>query len=707
MDVLYPGIRISFSRGWITIFIEDMPDIMKSKVSFVKVFSIADKILKICMHYRLSKLVMYSVSLIIGGLPTLAIFLALITSLNVNAQQGNESLCPSNRIVSWGGPSDVNVNRTFNSPSSLSVDPENNFVYITDLGNNRVMKLDSDGKPDTTWGSAGSGDGQFHHPGDIDVDPTRQFVYVTDIDNNRIQKFDSNGKFISTWGSAGPAEGQFDKPGGISINPVNGHIYVADTSNDRIQVFDNEGRLISIIGESGSKNGQFSRPDGINFDRSGTLLYVADRLNSRIQIFDPEGNFKGKITANPDLKILFAKPRDVDVDTSKMFIVDKDANMIQIVPLIGSAGTNGTTNSLNVTSIDASAFETEFGDTHRPADAMDNDPSTWWSNQAIPSWIQGAIGGEKTLCGVDIIWNKGTDRVYAFTISVSSDGKYFSPVYKDKSRQTESVERYNFPATQANFIRITIDDSSSSRKWVSIKEIAYLGGNVPILPVAYPLEIETQQNIQLPFTLKAEDKNNVPLTYSVESQPENGNILQTQGSSSKMIYIPNKDYTGQDQFTYKVNDGKADSNPATVLITIKPPIKLPPLNKPPVAVDLQVETQQNKPLPFTLSAKDENNDPLTYSIISEPINGKLNYAQGSSNKGTYVPNKDYTGQDQFTYKVNDGKDDSSLATVLITIKGDTTNYIMYGLIAAVVAGAGIAGAFIYRRHRAGGIIDVP
>jgi DNA-binding beta-propeller fold protein YncE len=40
-----------------------------------------------------------------------------------------------------------------------------------------------------SWGSLGSGDGQFDYPFDIAVDSSGYF-YVADWNNNRIQKFD-------------------------------------------------------------------------------------------------------------------------------------------------------------------------------------------------------------------------------------------------------------------------------------------------------------------------------------------------------------------------------------------------------------------------------------------------------------------------------------------------------------------------------------
>jgi len=86
-----------------------------------------------------------------------------------------------------------------------------------------------------TWGSSGSGDGQFANPADVATDGSGN-VYVADTNNNRIQKFDASGTFLTTWGNFGSGNGQFSSPPGVATNG-SGNVYVADTNNDRIQKF--------------------------------------------------------------------------------------------------------------------------------------------------------------------------------------------------------------------------------------------------------------------------------------------------------------------------------------------------------------------------------------------------------------------------------------------------------------------------------------
>src|SRR5207249_9828560 len=84
----------------------------------------------------------------------------------------------------------------------------------------------------TTWGSGGSGPGQFGGPVGVAVDGSGN-VFVADEFNDRIQKFDNGGTFLTTWGSGGSGPGQFDVPVGVA-GDRGGNVFVTDEFNDRI-----------------------------------------------------------------------------------------------------------------------------------------------------------------------------------------------------------------------------------------------------------------------------------------------------------------------------------------------------------------------------------------------------------------------------------------------------------------------------------------
>lgn len=88
-------------------------------------------------------------------------------------------------------------------------------------------------------------------------------------------------------------------------------------------------------------------------------------------------------------------------------------------------------------------------------------------------------------------------------------------------------------------------------------------------------------------------------------------------------------------------------------------------NTPPVAVDYQESLYEEWTVAETLFATDTNGDPLTYSVVTGPAYGTLDLNQNGSY--TYTPWLNYHGGDSFTYRVNDGTDNSNVATVTFTI----------------------------------------
>jgi len=125
----------------------------------------------------------------------------------------------------------------------------------------------------TQWGTQGSAAGKFERPIGIAVDGD-DFVYVSDSGNQRIQKFTAQGKFVLSWGKAGKEVGMLDRPMHLTV-AQDGRIYVAEFANDRIQVFDLEGNSLALIGSSGKGKGEFDAPGGVGVDRHGRI-FVAD-----------------------------------------------------------------------------------------------------------------------------------------------------------------------------------------------------------------------------------------------------------------------------------------------------------------------------------------------------------------------------------------------------------------------------------------------
>src|SRR5213076_2798618 len=127
---------------------------------------------------------------------------------------------------------------------------------------------------------------------------------------------------------------------------------------------------------------------------------------------------------------------------------------------------------------------------------------------------------------------------------------------------------------------------------------------------------------------------------------------------------------GPDSFTYKANDGQADSPTNAVVSITVTPVNDPPGTSGAIVADDSYTTPEDTTL--TVSApgvlandSDVDGDPLTAILISGPVHGTLTL---NSNGGfSYTPALNYNGPDTFTYKANDGQADSAPATVSITV----------------------------------------
>lgn len=87
-------------------------------------------------------------------------------------------------------------------------------------------------------------------------------------------------------------------------------------------------------------------------------------------------------------------------------------------------------------------------------------------------------------------------------------------------------------------------------------------------PIATPQSITTIVNVPVIIVLQGSDADGDVLTFTVVTNPTHGALS---GSGQNLLYTPASGFTGSDNFTFKVNDGIVDSDPATVSITVNPP----------------------------------------------------------------------------------------------------------------------------------------
>ncbi|MBW1818596.1 MAG: hypothetical protein JRJ60_15750, partial [Deltaproteobacteria bacterium] len=197
-------------------------------------------------------------------------------------------------------------------PWGIAVDASGN-LYISDIGCNRIRKIDTSGIITTVAGNGTygySGDGgpatqaELDTPMDVAVD-TSGNLYIVDGFNARIRKVDTNGIITTVAGNGtygysgdgGPAtQAQLYEPGGVTVD-TSGNLYIADTYNYRIRKVDTSGIITTVAGNGGwehsgdggpATEAQFGHSYGIAVDDSGNL-YIADYYNTCIRKVDTSG----------------------------------------------------------------------------------------------------------------------------------------------------------------------------------------------------------------------------------------------------------------------------------------------------------------------------------------------------------------------------------------------------------------------------------
>ena len=151
----------------------------------------------------------------------------------------------------------------------LAINTATGNVYVSDTGNNRIEELNSTGGFVRTFGSVGTGNGQFKGPVGLTIDGKGN-VWVVDEGNNRVEEFNETGTYLSQFGSAGSGNGQLKEP--FDITMVEGELYVVDTGNNRVEEFSPSGTYISQFGGSGSAEGKFNDPVGIGANSTNGIL---------------------------------------------------------------------------------------------------------------------------------------------------------------------------------------------------------------------------------------------------------------------------------------------------------------------------------------------------------------------------------------------------------------------------------------------------
>jgi len=280
---------------------------------------------------------------------------------------GKITLIAGNGKVGYTGDGGPATEATFNLPHELRFGPKRGNLFIVDMMNHAVRKIDTTtgiistvvgtGKPGYTGDGGPADQAQLKNPHSIQFDANGD-LFICDIGNSVIRKVDMKSHVITTIAGTGKPG---DSPDGAPVKgtPIKGprsidfdaagNLWFCTREGNQVLKLDLKADKISIIAGNGKKgftgNGgpaklaTLSGPKGVAFDTAGNA-WIADTESHSIRMVDMKtGNLELKIGTGvkgdgPDgdpLKCQLARPHGVFVDKDgSVYVGDSENHRVRV-----------------------------------------------------------------------------------------------------------------------------------------------------------------------------------------------------------------------------------------------------------------------------------------------------------------------------------------------------------------------------------------
>ena len=246
-------------------------------------------------------------------------------------QIGYKTLAPDHdALLDASTTANTTTSFSLNTPTGITLDSSGN-LYVSDAGNHRILKFPTGvttlsetskiatlvlGQSDYVSNSSGAGLTNLNTPSGLAIDTNDNYLYVADNGNNRLIYYDldtaTDGATATLALSNGSSQTTVSAPTALFYTSgndyVNRGLFVADTGNHRVNYYDLTGgvpasstfcyghrdatvaaacnNVLANDGAGAPQSFAFDSPNAIFFDTNNSNLYVSDSNNRRVLAFD-------------------------------------------------------------------------------------------------------------------------------------------------------------------------------------------------------------------------------------------------------------------------------------------------------------------------------------------------------------------------------------------------------------------------------------
>jgi DNA-binding beta-propeller fold protein YncE len=194
-------------------------------------------------------------------------------------------------------------------------------TFVLDTGNNRILRLDSDGRLLETLDPSRDAHLDLQQPMAMATDGAR--LYIANSLASEVLVLGESGGVQMSIALKGQEGDRAPRPIGIAARS-DGSMVVSDAENQRVLFLSSDGTLVKAVGSglrSGGREG-FNVPGAITLDAAGNS-YIVDTLNGRIVKLSPDGTYLGDYGRLADTAGSLARPKGVAVDgAGRVFVSD-------------------------------------------------------------------------------------------------------------------------------------------------------------------------------------------------------------------------------------------------------------------------------------------------------------------------------------------------------------------------------------------------